>query len=343
MAPPPAPLDRKEFLRVMAGAAAGLACAPLFGRAQEPAAGAGAGSGAQLGASLPRRRLGKDGPEVTVLGLGGSHLAMAADEKAARELVELALAEGVRFFDNAESYEDGKAERWMGAGLKDVRKEVFLMTKTLAPDRRNAESAQRQLAGSLERLQTDYLDLWQFHSVKTPEDVDLGFREGGALEYMLEMKKQKTVRWIGVTGHARPAANLRAIHWWDQGWKFDAMQMPINPVDFHQSSFQKEVLPELVKRGIGVIAMKTSAHGRLHNDGICTVDECQRFVWSLPVSTAVVGMRTPQEVRENAARARAVLAADAAGPPMAAAEADALLARLKLQARLELEWYKVQA
>lgn len=327
---------------MMAGAAAGLACAPLLGRGQEPAAGAGPGP-PKLGEPLPRRKLGAAGPEVTVLGLGGSHLAMAADEKAARVLVETALEEGVRFFDNAESYEDGKAERWMGAALKEARKEVFLMTKTLAPDRRNAESARRQLAGSLERLQTDYLDLWQFHSVKTPEDVDLGFREGGALAFMLEMKRQKTVRWIGVTGHARPAANLRALHWWDQGWKFDAMQMPVNPMDFHQSSFQKEVLPELVKRGIGVIAMKTSAHGRLHADGICTVDECQRYVWSLPVSLAVVGMRTPQEVRENAARARAAVTADPERPPMPAAEAEALLERLKPQAKLELEWYKVKA
>jgi aryl-alcohol dehydrogenase-like predicted oxidoreductase len=340
MAPPPAPLDRKQFLRVMAGAAAGLACAPLLRSGQEPAAEPQPAT-PKMGDPLPKRRLGREGPELTILGMGGSHMAMAPDEKASRELVEAALAKGVRFFDNAESYENGKAERWMGAALKSVRKDVFLMTKTLAPDRRNAESAKLQLAGSLERLQTDYLDLWQFHSVKTPEDVDLGFREGGALEYMLEMKRQKVVRWIGVTGHALPAANLRALHWWDQGWKFDSMQMPINPVDFHQSSFQKEVLPELVKRGIGVIAMKTSASGRLHDDGLCTVDECQRFVWSLPVSTAVVGMRTVAEVKENALRARTAAAA-ADVPPMAVEEADRLLARLQPQAKLELEWYKAK-
>jgi aryl-alcohol dehydrogenase-like predicted oxidoreductase len=336
VAPPPGPLDRKQFLRVMAGAAAGLAFAPRIGTRQEPPAEA----AAKPGEPLPLRQLGKDGPEITILGMGGFHMAMAPDEKASRELVEVALAEGVRFFDNAESYEAGRAERWMGAALKPVRKEVFLMTKTFAPDERSAESAKRHLAGSLERLQTDYLDLWQYHSVRTPEDVDLGFREGGAMEYLLEMKRQGVVKWIGVTGHARPAANLRALKWWDAGWRFDAMQMPVNPMDFHQSSFQKEVLPELVKRGIGVLAMKTSAYGRLPADGLCTVDECQRFVWSLPVSAAVVGMRTVEEVRENARRARAVTAA---APPMPAEEADALLARLQPQAALELEWYKAKA
>ncbi len=337
---PPGSLDRKEFLRVMAGAAAGMACAPRIFARQEPVAEVVQETTPKLGEPLPKRRLGKDGPEITILGMGGHHMAMAPDEKAARELVEAALTEGVRFFDNAESYEDGKAERWMGAALKPVRQEVFLMTKTYAPDERSAESAKRHLAGSLKRLQTDYLDLWQYHSVQTPEDVDRGFREGGAMEFLLEMKRQGVVKLAGVTGHARPAANLRALKWWDEGWKFDAMQLPVNPVDFHQSSFQKEVLPELVKRGIGVLAMKTSAYGRLPADGLCSVDECQRFVWSLPVSAAIVGMRTVEEVRENARRARAVAAA---APPMPAEEADALLARLRPKAALELEWYKAKA
>jgi aryl-alcohol dehydrogenase-like predicted oxidoreductase len=273
-----------------------------------------------------------------MLGLGGHHLGQCADEEAARALVDAALAEGIRFFDNAESYQDGKAERWMGAALEGRRDDVFLMTKTFAPDERSAESAKRHLAGSLERLRTDRLDLWQYHSVQSAEDVDRGFREGGAMEYILSQKRAGVVKWVGVTGHHRPAANLRALHWWDQGWKFDAMQMPVNPLDFHQSSFQKQVLPELAKRGIGVIAMKTSASGRLIADGLATADECQRYVWSLPVSVAVVGMLTPEEVRANAARARAAAAA-----PFPAEDSEALLARLAPRADLALEWYKAKA
>lgn len=327
--PPPAPIPRREFLEGMAAAAAALLVAPR-GLAQEPADPA-------APQALPKRRLGKDGPEVTLLGLGGFHLGQCADEKAARALVDVALEEGIRFFDNAESYQDGKAERWMGAALKERRQEVFLMTKTFAPDGRTAESAKRHLAGSLERLGTDHLDLWQYHSVQSVEDVDLGFRKGGAMEFILSQKQAGVVKHVGVTGHHRPAANLRALHWWDQGWKFDAMQMPINPLDFHQSSFQKQVLPELAKRGIGVIAMKTAGGGRLIADGICTPDECQRYVWSLPVSVAVVGMLTSDEVRANARRAR-----EAAAAPYATEAAASLLARLEPRADLALEWYKAK-
>lgn len=321
-------MDRKEFLQLMAGAAAALAVAPRLGWAQEPAA----------PKTLPKRRLGAGGPEVTMLGLGGFHLGACADEKAARALVDVALEEGIRFFDNAESYQDGQAERWMGAALEGRRDGVFLMTKTFALGDRSAESAKKHLAGSLERLRTDRLDLWQYHSVRDDADVDLGFREGGAMEFLLEQKRLGVVKHVGVTGHHRPSANLRAIHWWDQGWKFDAMQMPVNPLDFHQSSFQKQVLPELAKRGIGVIAMKTAAGGRLIGDGICTPDECQRYVWSLPVSLAVVGMTTPEEVRANARRAR-----EAAEAPWSAEAAETLLSRIEPKADLALEWYKAKA
>jgi len=330
--PPLGPLDRKEFLKLMAAAAAGLVCAPWL-PGQEPAADAAAPP-----KSLPKRRLGKDGPELTMLGLGGFHLGACADEKAARTLVDVALEEGIRFFDNAESYQSGKAERWMGAALEGRRDQVFLMSKTFALGDRSVESAKKHLAGTLERLRTDRLDLWQYHSVRDDADVDLGFREGGAMEFLLEQKRLGVIKHVGVTGHHRPSANLRALHWWDQGWKFDAMQLPINPIDFHQSSFQKQVLPELTKRGIGVIAMKTAAGGRLITDRLCTPDECLRYVWSLPVSVLVSGMTTPEEVRANAQRAR-----EAAASPYSAESAEALLARLEPKAALELEWYKAKA
>jgi aryl-alcohol dehydrogenase-like predicted oxidoreductase len=245
----------------------------------------------------------------------------------------VALEEGINFFDTAESYGGGSSEQWLGGALAGVRKSVVLMTKTYAPDERSVESARRHLDGSLSRLRTDYLDLWQLHSVQSTEDVDRAFGPGGAMEFILEARSQGTVRFIGVTGHVTPAANRRALEYWDRGIKFDVMQMPLNPLDYHQRSFTREVLPMLVDRGIGVIAMKTSADGALLREGLATIDECQRYVWSLPVSLAVVGMERPELVRENARRAREFRA-------MSEADIEALRSRLEPQARLALEWYK---
>ena len=153
------------------------------------------------------------------------------------------------------------------------------------------------------------------------------------MEYILEAQRQGIVRHVGVTGHQDPAANLRALHYWDEGFRFDAMQMPLNPVDHHQQSFERQVLPELVKRDIGVIAMKTSADGRLLRGGVCTAAECHRYVWSLPVSLAVVGMERPALVRENARRAREFA-------PLTDDARRALLRRVAPKATLGLEPYK---
>jgi len=308
-------LDRRRFAATLGALGAGLAV-PLT------ATGA-----------IPTRRLGRTDLDLPILSLGGSHLTQAPSERAARTLVETALEEGIRFFDTAESYGDGRSERWLGAALRGTRDSVLLMSKTFAFPARTAESARRHLEGTLERLQTDRLDLWQLHSVRSVEDVDRAFGKGGAMEYILEAKAQGIVRYIGVTGHVFPAAQRRALDYWDRGIRFDAMQMPLNPMDFHQQSFELEVLPELVRRGIGVIAMKTSADGRLIREGICTVAECLRYVWSLPVAVAVVGMERAELVRENARLARAF-------QPMTVADVAALRDRIRPRARLDLEWYK---
>ncbi len=241
----------------------------------------------------------------------------------------------MRLLDNAESYQDGRAERWMGAGLAELgaRDEVFLMTKTFKPDGRSGESARRDLQGSLARLRTDRLDLWQLHSIRSPEDVDAACAPDGALPYILSQRAAGVVRLAGVTGHVNPAAHLRALEWWDRGLRFDVMQMPINPIDAHQLSFQLQVLPELVRRGIGVLAMKTSASGALLAQGVTTIDENLRYVWGCPVSAAVVGMESPEQVRANAHTARESL-------PMDEAERAALLQRIAPRSDLALEWYK---
>ena len=322
-------MDRAGFLRWL-GAAIG---ARRFGTSQERFAGhvfPRADSGA-----LPERRFGRTGVTLPILGLGGWHLGDAGSERAAHLLLETALGEGIRFLDNAESYHGGTSERWLGAAIASlgVRDKVFVMTKTYDLEHRSRDSAARHLEGSLKRLRTDHLDLWQLHSVRSAEDVDRAFRRGGAMEYILEAQRQGVVRHVGVTGHQDPAANLRALHYWDQGIRFDAMQMPLNPVDHHQRSFERQVLPELVKRDLAVIAMKTSADGRLLREGVCTAAECHRYVWSLPVSLAVVGMERPALVRENARRAREF-------SPLSDEAGRALLDRIAPKATLRLEPYK---
>lgn len=310
-------MDRRTFARTVAAVLAGLGL---------PAHGRGA-------STLPTRRLGRTGLQIPILALGGHHVGRAVSEAAARVLVETAFDQGIRFFDNAESYQNGKAERWLGAALESVRSDVLIMSKTHSPRDRSADSARRHLEGSLERLRTEYLDVWQLHSTKSVEDVDRAFRAGGAMEYIMRAKEEGLVRFVGVTGHVTPAAHRRALKYWDEGWQFDTIQFPINPIDYHQRSFQRQVLVDIVARDIGVIAMKTSADGRLLREGICTIEETLRYVWSLPVDVAVVGMERPDLVNQNARIAREFT-------PMSPAELQALRERIEPETDLTLEWYK---
>lgn len=322
-------MDRAGFLKWLGGALSGQL---LLGAGDLARNG---GAVVSPPAALPERRLGRTGVMLPILGLGGWHLGDAGSERSARILLEAALAEGIRFLDNAESYHGGTSERWLGNALASLgaRNRVFLMTKTYDLVNRSRESAARHLEGSLKRLRTDRLDLWQLHSVRSVDDVDRAFRRGGAMEYLLEAQRQGVVRYVGVTGHQDPAANLRTLHYWDEGLRFDAMQMPLNPIDYHQRSFERQVLPELVKRDIGVIAMKTSSDGRLLRNRVCSPAECHRYAWSLPVSVAVVGMERPTLVEENARYAREFRA-------LTDAERRALLQRVAPRASLRLEPYK---
>ncbi len=338
-------MNRRSFLRrllaltaALNGVAPAAAAAPAPGAQGQEADPTGDSTGGPRGAgSLPRRALGSTGVALPVLALGGYHVGLAAQregEPAARALIEAALDEGIRFFDTAESYQAGASERLLGEVLADARDEVFLMTKTHAPASRDVDSARRHLERSLERLGTDHLDLWQLHSVKSPEDVDRSFAaETGAMVYLREARATGLTRFIGVTGHVQPQAQLRAVHHHGAGQPFDTMQMPINPIDFHQHSFQGQALPKVVEAGIGLIAMKTSAAGALLEKGVTTIEENLRFVLSLPVSAMVVGMETAAQVRENAAIVRDL-------GPLDEAEAEALLERIAAKAELSLEWYK---
>ncbi|MFQ3671129.1 MAG: aldo/keto reductase, partial [Verrucomicrobiia bacterium] len=212
--------SRRRFLRRMAAGAAALTLPPGWWSAQ--AAG---------GEVLPMRRFGRAEVQVSALCVGGAHVSSHMAEREAARFLERAVEVGCRFFDTAESYSGGESERLFGRYLpRGRRKELFLMTKTRAMDRRTAE---RHLAESLERMRTDYLDLWQMHDITSAADVDRRI-ENGVLEFMLEAKAAGTVRYLGFTGHTRPSAHRHMLERLRRlGVELDATQMPINIVDPH--------------------------------------------------------------------------------------------------------------
>ena len=236
--------------------------------------------------------------KISALGLGGHHLGDAKDEKTAIALCHDAVDGGITFFDNCWEYNRGKSENWMGKGLKGIRDRVFLMTKVCTHGR-DASLAMQMLEESLRRLQTDHLDLWQIHGVGFNNDPELFIREGGAHEALTKAKEQGKVRFVGFTGHKSPAVHLKMI---ETGFPFDAVQLPLNPFDAtFVYSFQREVLPELRKRGIAVLGMKPlSGKGQPIKKGLLTPEEGLRYAMSVPgVTTTITGMEKPEVLAQN--------------------------------------------
>jgi predicted aldo/keto reductase-like oxidoreductase len=236
----------------------------------------------------PYRTLGRSGERVSLLGIGGAHLGKMDDAEAAIRIIRSALDQGINFLDNSWDYHGGKSEERMGVALRDgYRQKAFLMTKI---DGQTRESALRQLEESLQRLQTDYVDLLQFHEMIRPEDPDRVFAPGGAFAGVLEAKKAGKVRYIGFTGHKDPQIHLKTINTGlAHGFTFDAVQMPINLMDAHFRSFQHEVLPVALEHGIGVLAMKTMGSGHLLRSGVVTPVECLHYAMNVPVSVVIAG------------------------------------------------------
>jgi aryl-alcohol dehydrogenase-like predicted oxidoreductase len=237
---------------------------------------------------------------VTIIGLGGAHISMgpaSKDESMALQIVHRAIEHGINFFDNAHSYGDGRSEILMGKALKGHREKIFLMSKS---DKRSAKAAQAELDLSLKRLSTDYLDLWQFHNVTSVENTEQIFFKDGAMEVALKAKESGKIRYIGVTGHRDPVAHLRAIELYD----FDTVQMPLNVVDRHYLSFEKQVLGKLVEKDIGVLAMKSLAMGEIAKQKVFKVEDALRYVWSLPVSVLISGCDSPEVLDQNVASSK---------------------------------------
>ncbi|MFO7975280.1 MAG: aldo/keto reductase [Candidatus Hydrogenedentota bacterium] len=267
---------------------------------------------------IPTRPFGNTGEQVSMLGVGGHHLGRIRDDQEAVRFLRTAIDEGVTFLDNAYEYHDGRSEELMGKALQDgYREKVFLMTKHHG--RKDKKMAMEHLEASLRRLKTDVIDLWQFHEVVYEADPDMIFSPGGAIEAAEEAKQQGKVRYIGFTGHKDPQIHLDMLSR-DYGW--DAVQMPINPLDGHFKSFQKEVLPVLLERNIAPIAMKTLGDGYVLRANVVEPAEALRYAWSQPIATLVSGMKTMEMLRTNIAFARNFT-------PMSNEDQQALLARTK--------------
>jgi len=203
--------------------------------------------------------------------------------------------------DNAWDYHDGRSETWMGEALKGRRDQVFLMTK-LCSHGRNKRVALRQLEDSLRRLRTDHLDLWQIHEVVYDNDPDLHFAPGGAIEALLQAKEEGKVKFLGFTGHKSPALHQRML---SSGFPFDAVQMPLSGFDANFRSFECEVLPLLVMRGIAPIGMKSlNGTAEAVKQHVISAEEALRYAMSLPVVTTVSGMDSLRVLRKNLAIAR---------------------------------------
>lgn len=294
-------IDRRAFLKSLAGLTTGILLSSACAESDEENS-----TNDRLGALLPTRRFGRTGEAVTMLGVGGWHIGDMTEAEA-QKTIETALEGGVRFFDTAEGYQTGGSESRLGKLLvPKYRDDIFLMTKTRA---RDANEAWEHLEGSLSRLNTDRLDLWQVHAVRNPADVDERI-ENGVLDVMIEAKETGKTRYIGFTGHSSPAAHQRVLEKTDI---FDACQLSMNLVDVSYESFIEKVVPTLVERNIGVIGMKAlanggffggSQHGRHGTNpkvvpDRVSISEAIRFVWALPVSTLITGPDNAKQMQEK--------------------------------------------
>jgi len=247
---------------------------------------------------IPLRPLGATGVDVSALGLGGYHVGAIENEREAIRLVHAAIGAGITFMDNAWEYHDGRSEVVMGKALADRRDQVFLMTKVCTHGRGRTE-AMRQLEQSLRRLKTDYLDLWQIHECAYDNDPERHFAPRGVVEALMRAREQGKVRFVGFTGHKRPDIHLAMLA---HDFPFDTCQMPLNCFDASFRSFEQEVLPVLLRRGIAPLGMKSlGGDGRQVKDKVITAEEGLRYAMSLPVATTISGIDSMKVLRQNLA------------------------------------------
>jgi aryl-alcohol dehydrogenase-like predicted oxidoreductase len=253
---------------------------------------------------MPMRTLGRTGVQVSLVGLGGWHLGFKyIDEELSIRMIRHAIDNGINFMDNCWDYNDGASEKRMGKALRDgYRDRVFLMTKI---DGRTKKDAAKQLDESLERLQTDHIDLVQHHEILRFEDPHRIFDEEGANAALLEARDAGKISFIGFTGHKDPHIHLHMLEVAkENGFEFDTVQMPLNVMDAHYRSFEKMVLPELVKQNTGVLAMKALANGMILESKTVTAVECLQYAMNLPASVVITGCESMENLEQALEAAR---------------------------------------
>lgn len=260
------------------------------------AVGAGSLAMAQTQAQVPKRPLGRTGVEVSYMGLGGYHLGTIQEQSTIDQIVNQAIDSGINFFDNAWEYHDGRSEDVVGRALKGKRDKVIVMTKVCTHGR-DQNFAMRQLEESLRRLQTDHVDVWQIHEVVYWNDPDLIFTPNGAIEALAKAKQQGKVRFVGFTGHKDPRIHQKML---DHNYPFDTVQMPLNCFDATFRSFEEHILPELNRRGIAPLGMKSfGGSGEMLRQGDVTPQEALSYAMSLPVAVTISGVDTPEVLQQN--------------------------------------------
>ena len=312
---------RREFLSAMLSTSllAGVAGAEFWA------------AGAENG--IPYRRLGRSGERVSVIGLGGWHLGIQSAEQESVRIIRTALDSGINFLDNCWDYNNGDSEIRMGQALREgYRHKAFLMTKI---DGQTKPAAAAQIDESLRRLQTEHIDLLQFHEVIRMTDPQRIFAPAGGMEAVLEAKKAGKVRYIGFTGHKNPAMHLNMLETAaTHQFHFDAVQMPLNAMDAHFESFEKKVLPILVQKEIGVLGMKPMGAGLLLKSNTVSPVQCLRYAMSLPTSVVITGCESLANLQQALDVARNF-------KPLTTAESAALLAKTQQAAREgQFEGYK---
>ena len=299
-------MDRREAIGALVGLAAGM-------------------SAETKSSSMTYRTLGRTGEKVSLIGLGGYHIGSVDDPNLAIRIVRTALDRGINFLDNCWDYHDGESERRMGQALRDgYRQKAFLMTKF---DGRTKAATAQQIDESLKRLETDHIDLIQYHENIRMEDPDRFFAPTGPLEALLDAKKAGKIRYIGFTGHKDPVVHLRMLEVAAANkFHFDTCQMPLNVMDAHFRSFTQQVVPRLVEQGIGVLGMKPLANGFVFESGAnVTAAECLQYALSLPTSVVITGCESMERLEQ------AIHVAETF-KPMSREQMEALLAKTRTAA-----------
>jgi predicted aldo/keto reductase-like oxidoreductase len=282
---------------------------------------------------IPYRTLGRSREEVSLVGLGGYHVGNQANPQESIRIIRAGLDEGVNFLDNCWDYNGGESEIRMGNALRDgYRQKAFLMSKI---DGRTKAAAASQINESLRRLQTDRIDLLQFHEVIRDTDPDRIFAEGGGMEAVLEAQKAGKIRYIGFTGHKSPDIHLQMLATASKhGFTFDAVQMPLNVMDAHFNSFEKKVLPVLLKSETGVLGMKSMGDRIILQSKTATPVECLHYAMNLPTSVVITGCDSLPILHQALNAARSF-------QPMNASQIAALLAKTTTAAEAgQFELYK---